>query len=131
MSTGSPDNAQSETWCFLVTQVRAALASKVSRERVGTELEGMLHGEDPNTCNHRHNTAASSRHLFMRVRAEAKDICTVDRHHPMLAVLQRPTEEMMHVHAGPDLVRAVRDIQRLRSAASERHCPSSCMLKLL
>ena len=26
-------------------QVRAALASKVSRERVGTELEGMMNGE--------------------------------------------------------------------------------------
>ena len=131
MSTGSPGNTQGETWCVLVTQVRAALASKVSRERVGTELEGMLHGEDPNTCNYRHSTATSSRRLFMCVRAEAKHICTVDRHHPMLAVLQRPTKEMMHVHAGPDLVRAVWDIQRLRSAASERHCPSSCMPRLL
>ena len=28
-----------------VVQVRAALASKVSRERVGTELEGMMNGE--------------------------------------------------------------------------------------
>lgn len=28
-----------------VMQVRAALASKVSRERVGTELEGMMNGE--------------------------------------------------------------------------------------
>ena len=131
MFTGSPENTQAETRCYLVTQVRAALASKVSRERVGTELEGMLRGEDPNTCNHRHSTAISSRHLFMRVRAEAKDICTVDRHHPMLAVLQRPTKEMMHGHAGPDVVRAVRDTQRLRSAASERHCPSACMPKRL
>ena len=28
-----------------VMQVRAALASKVSRERVGTELDGMMNGE--------------------------------------------------------------------------------------
>ena len=29
----------------LLPQVRLALAQKVSRERVGAELEGMLHGE--------------------------------------------------------------------------------------
>ena len=79
----------------------------------------------------RHSTAVSSRHLFMRVRAQAKRICTLDRRHPMPAVLQRPTKKMMHVGAGPDPVRAVRDNQRLLSAASERHCPSACTPTLL
>lgn len=38
-------NAGCDSRCLV--QVRDALASKVSRERVGTELEGMLKGTPP------------------------------------------------------------------------------------
>ena len=73
-------------------QVREALAHKVSRERVGTELHGMFTG-----------AAGLCMHTLLCHHASRVELLTAASFH-----------NRGHTGAGPDPVRAVRDIQRLR-----------------
>ncbi len=107
-------------------QVRAALASKVSRERFGTELEGMMSGVSLQVHSQAYPPSASSGSVQCSslVMQDSNGMMSHDMACPCWACaftcrkgcmtyLADVSELCPICHAGPDPVRAVRDIQRL------------------
>ena len=96
-------------------QVREALAHKVSRERVGAELEGMIHGEWPESEAGRRCgcTAAGSSSAWGGVGPRSSQLPRTS------ACLPRTSACLgTHAAAGPDPVMALRLLHRLRIFAA-------------